>query len=253
MRAYVQSDDPAWPNEDRHYRDVTIFLERARPDPDSLRALIGPYDGTQVDTHLLKRDKIAQVVLHSFMGRVAKGDAEAAALWDNIVYGAIHFSFEPVYEASHPGVAVSLAEFFSTPEIPACDESRAAFRKYLDALVAKWKARVTRKATSMFFGNVLRHLGAGAADSLFAEWDGLDTNERVDLLRRAAGLDALGRPGRERAVAALLDNSMEVRDAAFDLLGGFEAPLGDLDASSRDAEIEKALPALRRWAAETKS
>ena len=72
-------------------------------------------------------------------------------------------------------------------------------------------------------------------------------------MRRTAGLEKLGRPGREQAVHALLDDSMEVREAAFDLLSDLSAPLADLDASSRDDSIEKTLPALLRWAAETKS
>jgi len=254
MRRYIESDDPAWPNEDRHYRDATIFLERQRPDPASLRPLLGPDATAIVDTHLLKRDKVAQVVLHSFMGRIAKGDDQAAALWDNVVYATIHFAFEAVYEASHPGVAESLVEFFSDDRVLASDESEAAFRRYLEPLVEKWRGRVTRKASSMFFGNLLRHVGADAANRLFREWDDMDENERVDLLRRAAYLDeGLDRGARTRAIDALLDDSMEVREAAWSLLSGLSAPLGDLDAGSRDEEIEKVLPQLRSWAAETKS
>lgn len=253
MRAYIESDDPVWPNDDRHYRDVTIFLQRQAPDPDALRTLIGPYDGTTVDAQLLKRDKIAQTVLHSYMWRVWNQDPAVAKLWENIVYTGIHFSFEPVYGASHPGAGESLGEFFSDPAVTACPESEAAFRKHLDALMVKWRARVTRKASSLFFGNLLRHVGPDVADTLFAEWKGMDANERVDLLRRTAGMEDLGRPSREQAVSALLDDSMEVREAAFDFLAGFGAPLAELDASSRDDAIEKALPALRRWAAETKS
>jgi hypothetical protein len=253
MRAYIDSDDPVWPNDDRHYRDLTIFLRREKPDPDSLRSLLGPFAGTQVSAQLLKRDKVAQAVLHSYMGRVFREDPAVAALWDNIVYTGVHFSFEPVYGASHPGAGESLGEFFSDPEVTACDESEAAFRRHLDAMMVKWRARVTRKATSLFFGNLLRHVGPEVADLLYGEWKGMDANERVDLLRRTAGLEELGRPGREQAVHALLDDSMEVREAAFDLLNDLSAPLADLDASSPDDSIEKTLPALLRWAAETKS
>ncbi|MHC4938606.1 MAG: hypothetical protein ACYTHK_06525 [Planctomycetota bacterium] len=253
MRAYIESDDPVWPNDDRHYRDLTIFLRRERPDPDSLRPLLGAYDGDQVNAQLLKRDKVAQCVLHSYMGRVFRGDPAVAALWDNIVFCGIHFSFEPVYGASHPGAGESLGEFFSDPEITACAESEAAFRNHLDAMMEKWRGRVTRKASSLFFGNLLRHIGPDVADVLYREWKGMDANERIDLLRRTAGMEELGRIGRQQAVNALLDDSMEVREAAFDLLADLSAPLGDLDASSRDEDVEKALPALLRWAAETKS
>ena len=76
----------------------------------------------------------------------------------------------------------------SDPEVTACDESEAAFRRHFDAMMVKWRARVTRKATSLFFGNLLRHVGPDVADLLYGEWKGMDANERVDLLRRTAEL-----------------------------------------------------------------
>jgi len=218
-----------------------------------LRPLLGPDEGGEVDTRLLKRDKVARAVLHSFMGRIARDDPAAARLWDNVVYAGVHFAFEPVYAASHPAVAESLVEFFSTADIPACDESEAAFRRHFDALMEKWRARVTRKSSSMYFGILLRHVGPDAANRLYQEFAGMDANERVDLLSRTKGYEELSRASREVAVGALLDPSMEVREAAYELLESLAAPVGEFDASSRDEDIEKSLPGLRRWAAETKS
>ncbi|MEM8885242.1 MAG: hypothetical protein AAGD14_14335, partial [Planctomycetota bacterium] len=82
MRLYIDSDDPAWPKDDPRYRRLTRFLIREEPAPVSLRSLLGPYDGTEVTVRLLKRDKIARAVLHSFMGRIWRKDqANAADLW----------------------------------------------------------------------------------------------------------------------------------------------------------------------------
>jgi len=260
LRGYIDSDDPVWPNDDRHYDVLTNFLVRTQPDPKGLLPLLGEHEGKQqVDMHLLKRDKIARALVHSLMGRVwranereSEGD-DLVAVWDAIVYTAVYFSFEAVYEASHPGTSESLAEFFSDPKIMSCDESRKAFEHYADELVARWGKRVTRKASSMFFGNMLRHLGPGAADRLYGEWEGMDANERYDLLRRSLFLDPFGPVSRLAVVNALLDDSFDVRGAAADLLTRLEAPLGDLDGSAQDEAIEKALPALREWAAKTKS
>jgi hypothetical protein len=256
---YVDSDDPAWPHDDMHYRSLQRFLARERPDPAGLRPLIAAHRGKdEVDTHLLKRDKIARAVVHSFMMRIDRARRrgqpdEVAALWDGLVFAGIHFSFEAVYEASHPGTGESLAEFFSDPEMPACAESKAAFERHIDALMKKWRARVTRKATSLYFGNLLRHMGPGVADRLYAEWEGMDGNERYDLLRRTDGNETLGPDSRVRLVHAILDDSYEVREAAFENLRGLEAPLGDLDASAQESRLEAARPALLKWASKTDS
>jgi len=42
-------------------------------------------------------------------------------------------------------------------------------------------------------------------------------------------------------------------DAAHQALRAHGAPLRELDASARDAVVEKALPRLRKWAGETQS
>jgi len=260
LQGYIDSDDPVWPNDDRHYDVLTNFLERTKPDPRDLLPLLGEHRGQQrVDMHLLKRDKIARAVVHSLMGRVWRanergaGGEDVAAVWDAIVYSAVYFSFEPVYGASHPGTSESLAEFFSDSKIMSCDESQRAFERHAADLIARWRKRVTRKASSMFFGNMLRHLGPGASELLYAEWEGMDANERYDLLRRSRNLDPLGPVSRLAAVNALLDDSYDVREAAADLLASLEAPLGDLDGSAPDEQIEKALPALREWASKTHS
>jgi hypothetical protein len=255
MRAYIESDDPAWPNDDEHYTAIRKYLFAEKPNPTSLRFLLGEYQGeAKVDTHLLKRDKIARSVLHSFMGRIFEAnDPYNDSLWEHIVFAAVHFSFDPIYEASHPGAGESLGEFFSDPEITACPASERAYAMHMDAILVKWRARVTRKASSLFFGNVLRHLGQPGAIRLFGEWAGMDENERTDLLKRCRMVDDLGPRILGPAVEAMLDESYEVRDAAFELLVSCEAPLGDLDSSSQDESIEKRLPALRSWAAKTKS
>ncbi len=263
LRGYIDSEDTVWPPEDPHYEKLERFLIRERPDPASLRPLIGAYWGeVQVDMHLLKYDKIARCVVHSFMGRIwldankRKPDEphdDLAALWEGLAYAGVNFSFMPVYESSHPGTGESLAEFLADPEIHASDESRAAFERHWDALLVKWRARVTRKASSMYFGNMLRHVGVPAADRFFAEWDRMDENERYDLLRRADGIGPLAPPARRVVVDALLDDSFEVRQAAHDLLTSLGAPLAGLEASAREERIEKMLPALREWAGKTKS
>lgn len=260
LQGYIDSNDPVWPNDNRHYDVLTKFLIRTKPDPKELLPLLGEHRGEQkVDMHLLKRDKVARAVVHSLMGRVWRvkergvGGEEMPAVWDAIVYTAVYFSFEAVYEASHPGTSESLSEFFSDPNIVSCDESRDAFERYADEVIVRWRKRVTRKASSMLFGNMLRHLGPPAAEMLFAEWEGMDANERYDLLRRAQTVDPLGRVSRSATVNALLDDSYDVRGAAAELLGRLKAPIGDLDDSASDEEIEKLLPTLREWASKTDS
>lgn len=253
MRAYIESDDPAWPNDDEHYLAVRDYLFAEKPDPSAVRALIGEYRGeAKVDTHLLKRDKIARSVLHSFMGRVfEKNDPFLESLWEHIVFASVHFTFEPIYESSHPSAGESLGGFFSDPRVTACAESERAFALHMGALLVKWRARVTHKASSTFFGNAMRHLGQSGAVRLYGEWAGMDENERTDLLKRSRHLDALGPAILDVVVRALLDDSYEVREAAFELLALWKAPLGELDASSQDESIEKRLPELRTWAAKT--
>ena len=263
LKGYVDSEDSVWPPEDPHYEKIERFLRRERPDPASLRPLIGEYWGArEVDMHLLKYDKIASCVVQSFMGRIwwdanrRKPDEpheDLAALWEAIAYASVHFSFVAIYESSHPGTGESIGDFLSDPAIFATAESRVAFEKHFDPLMAKWRKRVTRKSTSMYFGNMLRHVGPAAANRLFAEWQGMDENERFDLLRRTDGLAELRPAARGTVVEALLDDSFDVRQAAFDSLEGLGAPLGGLEASARDERIEKALPGLREWASKTKS
>jgi hypothetical protein len=256
LQAYVDGDDPIYPRRDRRYWALHGFLFRTRPDPRGFLPLFGPHGGKTIDDpRLLKRDNIALAVVTSFIRRIFEDPKESwrKELYDVVAMASVHFSFDPAYGDSHTATGVEVGDFFGDAIFPVCEESRASLRKALPALLEQWRKRVTDKSTSSFFGAVLRHLEKEGAEILFSEWVGLHEDERFDLLKRIADQDAIGPVGRGRAVEALLDVSVDVREAAFEALEAHGAPLGDLDASAREADIEKGMGPLRQWARKTKS
>ncbi|MHC4817420.1 MAG: hypothetical protein ACYTF8_05155 [Planctomycetota bacterium] len=256
LQAYVAGDDPIYPRRDRRYWSLHGFLFRTRPDPRGFLPLFGPHGGMTVDDPcLLKRDSIALAVVTSFIRRIFEDpkDPWRKELYDVIGMAGVHFSFDPAYGESHTYTGVEVGDFFGDAIFPVCEESRASLRRALPALLEQWRKRVTDKGTSSFFGVVLRHLGKEGAEVLFGEWARLNEDERYDLLKRVADQEALGPVARLHTVEALLDASIDVREAAFEALEAHEAPLGDLDVSARESDIEKGLAPLRQWARKTKS
>lgn len=256
LQAYVDGEDPIYPRNDRRYWALHGFLYRAKPDPRGFLPLFAPHDGLTVDDpSLLKRDTIAMAVVTSFIRRIYEDpkDPWRKELYDVIAMAGVHFSFDPVYGESHTDTGVEVGDFFGQAIFPVCEESRASLRKTLPALLEQWRRRTTDKGTSSFFGIVLRHLGEEGAEVLFGEWAGLNEDERYDLLKRAAHQEAIGPAARRRTVEAILDVSIDVREAAFEALEAHGAPVGELDASARDRDIEKGMGPLRQWAVKTKS
>ncbi|NJN14181.1 MAG: hypothetical protein HC813_00495, partial [Planctomycetes bacterium] len=92
---------------------------------------------------------------------------------------------------SHTLTGEEIGDFFSEAEWPACPEATAAVSRHLESHILRWRRRVSDKASSTFFGIVLRHVGV-RADRLFAEWEAMNEDERVDLLKRAGEME---RPG----------------------------------------------------------
>ncbi|MHC4134218.1 MAG: hypothetical protein ACYTDU_07160 [Planctomycetota bacterium] len=256
LQAYVDGDDPIYPRRDRRYWVLHGFLFRTKPDPRGFLPLFGPHGGKTIDdARLLKRDNIALAVVTSFIRRIFEDPKERwrKELYDVIAMAGVHFSFDPAYGESHTATGVEVGDFYGDAIFPVCEESRASLRKALPAVLEQWRKRVTDKATSSFFGIVLRHLGEKGAETLFGEWVGMREDERYDLLKRIADQEALGPVARRHTVEALLDASIDVREAAFEALEAHQAPLGDLDASARERDIEKAMAPLRQWARKTKS
>jgi len=256
LRAYVDGDDPIYPRRDRRYWALHGFLFRTRPDPRGFLPLFGPHGGKTIDDALLlKRDNIALAVVTSFIRRVFEDPKERwrRELYDVVAMAGVHFSFDPAYGESHTATGIEVGDFYADAVFPVCEESRASLAKALPAVLEQWRNRVTDKATSSFFGIVLRHLAKEGAEILFREWEGMNEDERFDLLKRIADQEALGPVARLQTVEALLDASIDVRGAAFEALEAHQAPLGDLDASARERDIEKAMAPLRQWAQKTKS
>ncbi len=229
------------------------FLFREAPDPLPFLPLFAPHGKRDVDDAVLRRDVVASTVATSFMRRVVEtpDDPCRAALYDAIVVVLAHFAFDPAYGDAHTETSIDAGDFFGDPKIPPCAESRAAFRRHLPELLAAWRARVTRKGTSTFFGVVLRHLGAEGGEALVLERGGMDGEERKDLLLRLKDEEEIGQGARLALVDGLLDPSLEVREAAFRGLEKQGAPVEGLDPSARDAEIAAASAALREWARKT--
>ncbi len=256
LRRYIDGEAPIYPTDDRRYLALHEALYRLKPDPALFAPLFGPHpDLEEVDDALQKWDKICLAVVTSFLRRIVEDPQDPArpALYDAAASAAVPWAFERAWGDSHTLTGEEVGDFFSEAEWPACPEATAAVARHLEPLVLRWRRRVTDKASSMFFGIVLRHMGAAGAKRLFAEWERMHEDERVDLLKRSIDVEGLGEEGRRCAVAALLDPSQEVREAAVEALEARGAPLQGVDASSPDAAIRAALPRLERWAAETES
>ena len=251
LRAYVEdSESPVLPRDDARLRALHGFLWRTKPPPSSLAPVFGPAKAeTEVTDAMLRRDVCALAVVSSLIRRVYAFEEGQPELFDVIVAAGIHFSFDPAYGDSHTATGVEISDFLTDARVPVCTESTDAMRRHLPALLEQWRGRVTRKASSTFFGTVLRHLGAEGGEALAAEWEGLDEDERYDLLKRLAEEERAGPGARTRIVDALLDPSLDVRRAAFDALEGLGAPVGDLDPSAREETLRKAQQGLRDWAA----
>jgi len=251
LARYVEGKDPIYPDSDPRFLDLFRFLRRVAPDPAGLLPLLGPRGAArEVDAALLKRDALALAVVDSFLARYAEGDAEKAALLDAALEAAVHFSFDPVYEESHTRTGEEIADFLSTT--PAAPEVRDALSRRLEPLLGRWRARVTPKSTSTFFGIVLRHLGDAGALRLLREWEGMREEERIDLLERLARLEEASRATLLGVLDRATDPSLDVRDSALRALARQGAPVGDLDGSAREEALRAALPGLRRWIEEKK-
>jgi hypothetical protein len=256
LRAYVDGDDPIYPITDPRFLALHEFLYAQRPDPAGLLPLLGPRGpATEVDGPLLRRDNIALAVVTTFMRRAIENPEEPGrgVLFDAIAYAGAHFSFDPLYEDTPTMTATEVVDFYLNERVTPSPESRASLERNFDETLAKWRSRVTETASTTFFGIVMRHLGGKGMDRLFKEWKGMGENERFSLLRLAAEVEPLGRASRRRVVDALLDPSLDVRQAAYDTLSRLEAPLGELEITDREEDLQKALKALRRWADETDS
>jgi len=231
-------------------------LYAQRPDPAELASLLGPRgEAADVDGSLLKRDLVAICVVTSYMRRIAEdpSDPYRAALYDALAEAWVQFGFDPLYQASHTGTSEEVTDFLSGASFPPCPESRAAVRRVLEEKILRWRGRVSTKASSTFFGIVMRHLGREGTDRLFAEWGEMRPEERYDLLRRVADRERPGPAACGTLVEETLDADPALRQAAFDALRALGAPLGGLDASSREDERVAAGRRLRQWAAETES
>lgn len=250
LTRYIEGDYPAYRDDDPHCLALHEFLYRAAPDPEGLLPLLAPHGKAAVDPSVLRRDAIADTVATSFMRRIADrpGDPHAAALWDALAVACATFLFDPAYGDAHTATSMDLGEFFAKARTPVCDESRAALARRLPEILVAWRARVTRKGTSSFFGVVLRHLNADGAEALVLEWEGMDREERKDLVLRLKDEEVLRGGARRRLVDALLDPSQDVREAAAEALRKQGAPVGGLDPSARDEELERASGPLRDWA-----
>jgi hypothetical protein len=180
---------------------------------------------------------------------VREGDPLRAELFDAVAGASVHFAFERAYGESHTATGVEISDFFTDWRVAPCPESAAALRRHLPALLARWRLRVTDKASSSTFGIVLRHLGAEGAEALAEEWGHMHEDERFDLCKRLKEEDGLGPGARTRLVDALLDPSIEVRKGACEALAARGAPVKDLDPTAREDDIRPRLGPLRRWAA----
>jgi hypothetical protein len=229
------------------------FLLREAPDPRGLLPLFAPHGKREVDDAVLRRDVVASTVATSFMRRVAgrSDDPHRAALYDALALVLARFAFDPAYGDAHTETSIDVGDFFGEPQIPPCAESRAAFRDRLPEMLLAWRARVTRKGTSTFFGVVLRHMGAEGGEALVLERRGMDAEERKDLLLRLKDEEEIRQGARLALVEGLLDPSFEVREAAWRGLSKQGAPVEGIDPSARDRDIAEASAALREWAQKT--
>lgn len=252
---YVDGDYPRYPTNDPHMIALHRFLFETAPDPKGLLPLFAPHGKAEVDDAVLRRDAIASTVATSFMRRIVErpGDPHRAALYDALAFVAVYFVFDPAYGDAHTETSVDVGDFFADAGFPPCAESQAALARHLPGLLVAWRARVTRKGTSSFFGVVLRHLGAQGGEALVREWAGMDAEERKDLLLRLKDEEDLLEGARLALVDGLLDPSLDVREAAVAGLRKQGAPVEDLDPSAPDDEMTRASAPLRDWARKTKS
>lgn len=250
---YIDGDHPLYPTTDPHLVALHHFLFREAPDPTRLLPLFAPHGRREVDAFVLRRDAVASTVATSFMRRVAERpeDPHRAALYDALALVLARFAFDPAYGDAHTETSVDVGDFFGDARFPPCAESRDAFRSHLPEMLLAWRARVTRKGTSTFFGVVLRHLGAEGGEALVRERGGMDAEERKDLLLRLKDQETIGEGARLALVDGLLDASFEVREAALRGLAKQGAPVEGIDPSARDRDLEAASVALREWAKKT--
>jgi hypothetical protein len=255
LRRYVDGDHPLYPTNDPHMVALHVYLYETAPDPAGLLPLFAPHGKPGVDDAVLRRDAIASTVATSFMRRIVDrpDDPHRRALYDALAVVVVEFAFDPVYEDAHTETSMDVGDFFADAQFPPCAESQAAVRRHLPGMLQAWRARVTRKGTSTFFGMVLRHLGAEGGEALVKEWPGLDAEERKDLLLRLKDQEELLEGARLALVAGLLDPSFDVREAAAAALRKQGAPVLDLDPSAPDEEMAEASGPLRDWARKTKS
>jgi len=229
------------------------FLYEQAPDPEPFLPLFAPNGKREIDDATLRRDVVASTVSTTFMRRIVErpGEPRKAELYDALALVLARFAFDPAYGDAHTETSVDVGDFFGDAAIPPCAESKAAFRHRLPEMLAAWRARVTRKGSSTFFGVILRHLGAEGGEALVAERGRMDEEERKDLLLRLKDEEAIGPKARMALVDGLLDASLEVREAAWHGLLKQGAPVLGIDPSGRDEDIRPALPPLRAWAEKT--
>jgi hypothetical protein len=253
LTRYIGGSHPLYPTDDPHMVALHVFLFREAPEPQGLLPLFAPHGKREVDDAVLRRDVVASTVATSFMRRVVErpDDPYRPELYDALALVLARFAFDPAYGDAHTETSIDAGDFFGDPGIPPCAESRAAFRKRLPEMLRAWRARVTRKGTSTFFGVVLRHLDAEGGEALVLERGGMDAEERKDLLLRLKDEEEIRQGARLALVEGLLDPSFEVREAAWRGLSKQGAPVEDLDPSARDADIERASVALGEWARKT--
>lgn len=250
LRKYIDDDHPIYPTNDPHLIALHQFLFDAAPDPADLLPLFDPQGKREIDDAVLRRDVIASTVATTFMRRIADrpDDPYREALYDALALVLARFAFDPLYGDAHTETSVDVGDFFADARFPPCAASRAAIERHLPELLAAWRARVTRKGTSTFFGIVLRHLGEEGGEALAREREGLDEEERKDLLLRLKDQEELGEGARLALVEGLLDPSLDVREAALRALGKQGAPVEGLDPATPDDEMAAAARGLREWA-----
>ncbi len=232
-------------------------LVRLKPEPEALLPVLAtrPPDLTLDDAEVYNRDSMTRTVVVHMLNRICIENpppAEMKArLFEVAMRGCINFTFDPLYGDGPTQTGKLMGKYLS--EAPVLPEASAALRNNEERLMARWRKRVSDSASSTTFGILIRHLGSDGAALVFKEWKGLSEEERIDILERVRKMDEVRRAVLAPAVDALLDPSFSVRDSAFKALEAHGAPLGELDASARERDIDRAQPALLRWTAETDS
>ena len=255
LKRYIDSARPIFGPEDPRWRAMHEYLWTCKPDPSTLKGLLGPRRAaTEVEGWVLRRDLVAWTVVISLYRRLdAGGDRYLAGIFDAVTYATVNFGFDPLYGAGHTRTGQKIAELFLDPELRPGPESKAAAQRYLEPLVGAWRKRVTPKATTTMVAILLRHLGPAGGDRMFREWEGMDEAERASLLLLAAEYEGLSPASRLRMVRALGSGSIEVRGAALRALRHQGAPVRGIDIAARDEDRRDSLDQLRKWAAKTDS